>query len=229
MPLKNRNVQIPNGFSYLQPETAWIPMRFSSFNSVVDQVIQHRLANPHLIHQNGWSTDRATVEAEVDNYNSKVCAQMGWTDYLEGGGPMPVPFPQPGQIRQAARSLLNAAAGSAALVDFIGSREEAVPDELANQRAATCAACPLNTKGNWLSRFTVPVSNAIRIRLEERRGMKLSTPQDAQLGVCDACDCPLPLMIHFPLETKLNHMTKKALASLDSGCWIRAEMKKQNE
>lgn len=226
MPLKNRSIQIPNGFSYIQPETAWVPLRFSSFNSVVDQVIAHRLANPHLIHKNGWSTDRGTVEIEVDNYNTKVCQQMGWTDFIEGGGPAPIPFRQPGQLRPLLASLRNVAGGSAAIVEFIASRQEAVPDELANQRAATCAACPLNTKGNWLSLFTVPVANAIRIRLQERTNMKLSTPQDAQLGVCEACECPIPLMIHFPLETKLNHMSERAKSSLHPGCWVLSESRK---
>lgn len=225
MPLKSRNVQIPNGFTFLQPETGWRPLRFSSFDSVVDQVIDHRKANPHLVQKNGWSIDRGVVVNEVDNYNTKVCIQMGWLDFVEGGGPMPVPFRQPDQPRppSLAGSLANVVVGSGAIVEFIASRQEAVPDAVANQRAATCAACILNTKGNWLSRFTVPVANAIRVRLQDRRAMNLSTPQDAELGVCEACECPLPLMIHFPIETKLKHLTPRARASLDPNCWVLSE------
>lgn len=225
MPLKNRQAQIPNGFVYLQPETAWIPLRFSSFDSVVDQVIQHRMANPHLINKNGWSVDRATVEMEVDNYNTKHCLQMGWNDYVEGGGPSPIPFRQPGQSLPLRDRLLNAVAGSATIVDFIANRQEAVADELATSRALRCTACPLNSKGDWLSFFTVPVANAIRIRLEERRGMNLSTPHDALLGKCDACDCPLPLMVHFPLETKVKHMSDRAKNSLHPDCWVLSELR----
>lgn len=142
---------------------------------------------------------------------------------------MPVPFRQPGPM-SLVHSLANVAVGSSAVIEFVASREEAVPDGVANVRAATCAACALNTKGNWLSRFTVPVANAIRVRLQDRRSMNLSTPQDAELGVCEACECPLPLMIHFPLAIKLKHLTAKARANLDPACWVlreEAELQKQ--
>lgn len=227
MPLKNRQIQIPQGLSFLQPETGWRPERWSSFESIVSQVISHRQGNPHLIEKNGWSVDPQVVATEVDNYNTKVCEQMGWFQFIEGGGPMPIPFTKPGQpqFHNPLRSVQNVAAGSLAIVEFIDSRAEAVPDEQANVRAATCAACPLNTKGNWISLFTVPVANAIRQKLQQRRNMNLSTPQDAQLGVCEACDCPLPLMIHFPLATKLKSLTASSRASLHPNCWILSEEK----
>lgn len=225
MPLKNRSVQIPQGLTFLQPETSWRPIRFSSFDSIVDQVIEHRRANPHLIEKNGWSVDRNTVVTEVDNFNTKVCVQMGWLDYIEGGGPVAIPFrPQdPLHPQSLSGSLANVAAGSGAIVEFVANRQEAVPDDLATARAVICSGCPLNTKGNWLSRFTVPVANAIRIRLQDRAGMNLSTPHDALLGVCEACECPLPLMIHFPIQTKLRHLTGRAHAALDPRCWVLAE------
>ncbi len=225
MPLKNRNVQIPQGLTFLQPETSWRPIRFSSFDSIVDQVIEHRKANPHLIEKNGWSIDRNTVVTEVDNFNTKVCIQMGWLDFIEGGGPVAIPFRPQGQPhpQSLSGSLANVAAGSGAIVEFIANRQEAVPDDLATARAVVCSGCPLNTKGNWLSRFTVPVANAIRIRLQDRSAMNLSTPHDALLGVCEACECPLPLMIHFPIETKLRHLTARAHTALDPRCWVLAE------
>lgn len=231
MPLKNRQTQIPQGLSYLQPETSWRPDRWSSFDSIVAQVIAHRRGNPHLIEKNGWSVDPVTVANEVDNYNTRVCEQMGWFNFVEGGGPLPTPFPVPGtpQFHNPPHSLLqavrNVVGGSLAIVDFVASRAEAVPDEQANARAATCSACPLNEKGDWLSTFTRPVAEAIRVKLQQRRGMNLSTPKDAELGVCGVCSCPIPLMIHFPLETKLEHMNKETHDRLPAHCWVITEEK----
>lgn len=230
MPLKNRQVQIPGGLRFLQPETAWRPRRFSSFDSVCDQLIAHRKANPYLIHKNGHTIERSQVENEVDNFNTRVCQQMGWLHFIQGGEALPVPFlvrrsehkplpPQPGFVQ----SLQNVAAGSAAIAEFVANKQEAVADELAISRAATCAACPLNQSGGWLALFTVPVAEAIRKRLEERKHMNLVTPLDDKLGVCSACDCPIPLMIHFPLETKLKHLSEKAKLSLHADCWVLKE------
>lgn len=236
MPLKSRQLMIPGGFRFLQPETGWVPSRWSSFASIVDQVIAHRQGMPHLIAKNGWSVDRATVEAEVDNFNSKICQQMGWLDFIEGGGPVPLPF-LPGQPQIHHHPLQGISAvgrGSVSLVEWIKDGAEAVPAELATQRAKVCALrengqpCPLNQEGDWTRFFTVPVSNAIRMELQRRRDMALSTPYDDNLGVCAACDCPLPLMVHIPLEYKLKRLSPGARASLDPGCWVLAEAKAIN-
>lgn len=231
MPLKNRQMQIPGGLKFLQPETGWHPRRFSSFDSIVQQVIAHRLGNRHLIAKNGHSVDPAVVANEVDNYNTKICLQQGWGQYVEGGQALAVPFrqrgrgvlPPPPPPKAFAQSLGNVAGGSRAIVDFVANRQEAVPDEVAITRAQICAVCPQNQSGGWLARFTRPVAEAIRRRLEQRRKMNLSTPVDEKLGVCNACDCPIPLMIHFPLETKLKHMSERSKASLHADCWVLKE------
>lgn len=225
--LKSRQRPIPGGLRFRIAELRWTPPPYASFDTIVNGVIAARLGNPSLAKRHNWATDRATVEAEVDNFNALFCVKMNWIDYVdgyEGGGGAPsAPFPhspKPGLMKR----LAHVASGAAVVVEFI-AKDEAVAPELANARAAVCAACPLNEKGDWLSTFTVPVSNAIRQRLNERKSMKLSTPLDDQLGVCGACSCPLPLKIHFPIARIVSRLPAESKAALDKGCWITSESK----
>lgn len=233
--LKDRNRQIPNGLVFFQPETQWKPTPFSSFDTIVQGLITHRKGNPYLVQKHGWSIDPVQVANEVDGFNAMVCQQMGWTDYYvtdDGGVPAsaPVPFPQAPQIHQGRLSQL--VAGGKTLVKWITSREDSVPSNLAEARARLCTnlngdgkPCPLNTNGDWTAFFTVPVSNAIRAALEDRSRMNLSTPYDAQLGVCDGCSCPLKLKIHMPIDRILADMPPESFDSLVANCWIRSEKK----
>jgi hypothetical protein len=67
------------------------------------------------------------------------------------------------------------------------------------------------------------VSNAIRAALRHKSEFKLSTPFDDQLGVCEACLCPMALKVHVPFEKFFPHMTAEAKDALDNACWIRKE------
>jgi len=87
MRLKDRNRQIPGGLRFYQPETSFFPTTWSSFESCVTQIIKHRLGNSWLIERNGWSVDPAQVAAELDAFNTKVCQEMNWTEYITEGDP----------------------------------------------------------------------------------------------------------------------------------------------
>lgn len=228
--LIDRNRQIPNGLRFYQPETQWVPRVWAGFDEIVSTLIAHRKANQFLMQKHGWPIDVRTVEDEVDFFNARICQQMGWTDYYtsDGGAP-PVPFQFPPPEAPAASpiplkgKLSQLVAGKETLVEWISNGAEAVPQELANSRAATCARCKMNGKGDWTAYFTVPLSNAIRKELERRKQMNLSTPYDLQLGVCEACDCPLPLKIHMPIKSIRPRMSESAFSALWSECWIRNE------
>ncbi len=222
--LKSRNHMIPNGFVFFQPETNWAAPRFASFDRIVGELIAHRKANPFLVRQHGWSIDPVEVANEVDAFNTRVCLQMQWNDYVlgaDGGAPAGDPFPQRPQVHQGKLSQL--VAGGKTLVKWLTNAAEAVPPAQANRRAAICTACPLNEKGDWTAFFTVPVAAAIRTAVDLRRDMKLSTPFDAELGVCSACNCPLRLKIHMKIEAILADMPQESFDSLAGNCWIRAE------
>ena len=232
MPLRNRQLQIPGGLRYIQSDTGWASSRWASFSTIVDEVIAHRLGNPHLITTNGWSTDRKTVENEVDAFNSAICKAMNWTEFFteEGAvaGAQSGPFPQ-GHPRLL-HSAKNVAAGSTILVEWIASGAEAVPIAQATKRAAICCGqgsgqgrCPKNVSSDLTSIFTIPVANAIRSELKRRKDLDLKTPYDDSLGVCSACSCPMKLKVHVPLNSFLHKMSKEAVDDLDPRCWILAE------
>lgn len=226
--LISRQKQIPNGFVFYQPQTGWKAPRFASFDTIVNSLVAHRKGNPFITKKFNLSTDPAAVANEVDEFNAAVCVRMGWNDYVSnqaaGGQPSGVPFSS--SLPQALASLEKLAAGGRVLVEWINSGQEAVPNDLAEARAAVCVTCPLNAKGDWTSFFTVPVSNKIREALETRRNWNLSTTHDDALKVCEACYCPLPLKVHMPLDRILSRIPQDSLDALAPGCWIRKEKQK---
>lgn len=217
--LKSRQKQVPNGFSFYQPETRWKSTPFASFENIVRSLIAHRQANPFLTQKHGWPVDYDSVVNEVDAYNAMICQRMGWTDYIsDSGGESPLSqLPQRHHLIVQSERL---AAGAKTLVDWLKSGAEAVPSELANTRAEICATCPLNGIADMTSWFTMPVAQAIHAAINLRNQWKLSTPFDDKLGVCDACACPLKLKIHLPLDRITGRMSEETKKALDSRCWI---------
>lgn len=222
--LKDRNKFIPNGFTFYQPETGWRPPRMASFETIVQGIIAHRNANPWLKEKNGWPTDIEAVRNELDVYNAKVCAQMGWDAFIVGGPDSSPPLTQPPQQTLLQRSR-NVAAGAETIVDHIRSREEAVPAEQSAARALVCTTCDFNSKGDLLSFFTRAAAEAIRKAIQFSRDIKLETPHDEKLGTCDRCDCPLKLKVHFPIERITAHMKPEVRDRLPEYCWIVKESK----
>lgn len=221
--LINRNVQIPGGMKWYQPETKWEAPRYASFEVIVTNLISHRLANPFLMEKHGWSVDPDTVRDEVDAYNAKICEQMGWTNYISGIGD-----PSPPLSQRPLQSLLqksqHVVAGAETVVDFV-RKDEAVAPEISQRRAEVCAPCRFNTEGDLLSFFTRQASEAIRKALEIVRGENLTTTRDGKLGVCSVCDCPLRLKVHFPIERIKQKMPQEVREKLPEWCWIVKELK----
>lgn len=230
--LKDRNKQVPGGANFFDPVTRYTPPRYASFQTIVNGVLAARRGNPAMAAQYGLSTDENAVADEVDAYNAQMCYDHRWMDYIVGEPEKrrPVaarPF-QPSQgnlsrpsLAQSARSV---AAGAEIIVDWLKSGAEAVPKAQADQRAATCAACPMNEKiGTLTELFTMAASEAIRGALKLRNDWNLCTPSDEQLGVCAACWCPLKLKVHVPLKTFLPKMPEEDKQQLWEKCWIKQE------
>lgn len=233
--LKDRQRQIPYGFKFYLAEVNWTAPAFASFTVICDQLESIIKANPWLAQKNRWPNTRAGVEAWVDLYNSTICQQYGWNDYIvaDGGAGVPKMMPPPHPQSRLDR-LAAVAAGAKVLVEFVASKEEAVPIEVSRRRANACAnrdgvPCPKNTTGDWLALFTQPAAQAIKEKLESRSGLRLETHLDDKLGVCDACDCPLGLKVHMPLSRILQGLNPAQRQALDPGCWILAEEKGEPE
>ena len=218
--LVNRQLQIPGGYKFYQPETGWNPSAWSSFDSIVQQVISHRKGNPALAATR--ATDVPSVESEVDAFNALICEKMGWGQYIAGGEAAPPKSPPPPSLFNRVKRV---AAGADTVVTWIQSGAEAVSDTLSNHRAEICAGCPQNLKAALSDIFTVGASEAIRAALNKRKEMNLSTLHDENLGVCDACSCPLKLKVHMPIASIITKIPAEARARLDPRCWITFEAK----
>lgn len=217
--LKDRNRQIPNGFRFRQPETGWESTRFASFDTIVNGLIAHRKANPYLATKNNWPLDYDGVANEVDNYNARVCAHFGWTDYIATDESPPPKWQPPGRP-----SLVKAAAaGAETIMAWLGAGGKPVAQELADSRAQTCLKCPLNSPKTLADIFTVSAQAFIHSQLEKKNEMKLATPYDDKLGVCEACACPMKLKVWTPIAHIRDKMPKEIVPKLHPDCWVTHE------
>lgn len=231
--LKSRQMQIPNGYRFVQPETNWQPRRFSSFDSIVTSLISHRKGRPDLVAKHHWSTDYDVVAEEVERFNVNLCQRQGWNNYLDeadfgGGAPpkqMPLSQADQRQVSAAAGRVTKIWAGVKTLNEWIDSGETPVAAEVANQRASVCAVCPRNGSGDFTTWFTKPAAAAIQRQMEKLQERKLSTPDDDKINICEVCLCPLKLKTHTPFKFIAAHLTDQVYDELprDPMCWMVAE------
>lgn len=214
--LRDRQHQIPNGYKFSLPEANWQAPPFASFDQIVNQVVRITQSNPGLAATKGWPTTLEAITDWVDEFNAQLCAQNGWTTYINDGGP-PAPKPVP------LSSVRNVAAGAKTLASWIGSGAQPVTREQAEKRAAVCVKCPLNQPGDFSNFFTRATSELLRMQVQTAQELDMTTPHDAKLGVCSGCDCPLRLKTWVSLEPILEHMLPEAKSALHENCWIMAE------
>lgn len=232
--LKDRQKQIPNGFKFYLPEIKYrAPGNFPSFTVVCDGVQRAIEANPFIAQKNKWPTERKAIEDWVESYNATLCAQMGWDNYIAAEESSTVPKSTPLHQQETIQNLVSAAASAKALVagaksltEWIDSGEPAVPQELSTHRAIVCSACPRNEEGDWTKWFTVPAAELIKRQVEKAHSRKLTTPRDDQLHLCNACNCPLKLKVHVPIEWIAKRLNEDQKAKLATGknCWILSEI-----
>jgi hypothetical protein len=214
--LRDRSKYPPGGYRYYVPETNWTPPTWLSFHDTVVAIIQHRQRNPHQTQQFGWSTDYNQVSDELDAYNSRICAEMKWNDFIMGEG-IPDPPPKARPLPQANSRPVVAGVKSLAQWTIDG---EVVPEEVAVTRANICKDCPVNRQGGLRDFFTETAANLIQRQFEIRESRDLKTPWDNQLGLCDACGCPLQLKVHCPTRIIEQFLSDTVRAKLDKNCWI---------
>lgn len=218
--LKSRYQCPVGGFQFVDAPISDQPIQTWDFNEMVRIVQARRQQNPRF----NLPTDQRAIEAEVDLQNAmRMLSISGAQSYITDVGPPPPNFTLP-----PSRSWRNAVGavkqGSATLLDWLGDGGVPVPKEQSAKRALVCTACPLNGKGDWLSIFTKPVQELIQAQLSVKHDLNISTPYDEQLGVCNACACPLKLKVHTPIQHIGKHLSSDVKNKLDKGCWILPEL-----
>lgn len=213
--LKSRLVSPPGGFQFKQSETGWSRQTWD-FRALCTELQRHRVANPKF----KLNTNLGAIMDEVDEANARrVMSIRGADIYVASseGSPPKQSAPRPAAV-VGANPLTE---GLRLLKDLLEG--EPVNGELANTRASICATCPKNVKGDWKTFFTVPAAQSIRLMIEARSGLKLSTFHDEQLHICGPCSCPLVLKVHTNISTVLQHTTPEVEEQLPSFCWIKTE------
>lgn len=223
--LKDRQRQIPGGLRFKCSPLKYQSRPFSSFDTIVGELQRQIRSNPHLVRKHQYPIDRAGIEMWVDSYNAMICEQQGWLEYIEGGPDHIPESPPPKWMPAAALAKYGgrAVAGATSLLNWLGHGANPVPSEKAEFRGSVCAKCPQNRKRELKDLFVQSAAELIRRQIEFAKDVGLRTSHDAILGICDACNCPLPLMIHVPLEHKLAHLDEETFNALDAGCWVRSE------
>lgn len=212
---------------YKQPETGKDFLSWD-FEGLTREIQAHRLGNPRF----NLATDLDTIRNELDHANALRCLSInGAASYIvsdEGSPPLPKAVaPNPSLVGRVAGAVISAA-GAPELGAWLGKDGVPVSPALSQQRAAICAGagsapCPKNGKGALTRYFTVPASEFIRKQLGMKHDLELSTSHDENLGVCEACGCPLKLKVHTPIADIREHMSPEEKTKLDPRCWILHE------
>lgn len=201
---------------------------WSSFDLIVSEVQRIVRANPHVARKYNFPADRPSIENWVDSYNAQICEQNGWLQYIDGGPDFdPPPPPWLARSQAALQYGGKLAAGAKTLLSWLGEGAKPVTQEQSNARSAVCAQCPLNRRVELKDFFAHSASELIRRQIEFSRQSGLLTANDAELGICEACACPMKLKVHVPYKNIIGNLQPAAFAALDSKCWILAEQKNQ--
>jgi hypothetical protein len=226
--LKSRQQACPDGFRYEQRETGyrnWMvdPHTVWDFNGLVQAVANHRLANKGRFP--GFNTNVTDIANEIDHVNALRVSRIAGADiYLiedNAGASPPKPMPPSSQQAYAAEASYQKPEMDSLLASWLGEGGGTVSNEEAVNRAKVCLVCPMNRQGDWTRYFSLPMANMLRQTLEMRNGMKLQTPDDPKLGICEACSCVLTLKIHVEPSVIKRKMAKETFDGLHENCWIR--------
>jgi hypothetical protein len=215
----------PQGWRFRQPETGWTAPGGQTFGQVVEAIIAHRQQNPRF----KLSTDRATVENELDDY---TCAILKNDEHWCVGSTVAsfsVPLPAFPKLEEARRSaaggvkfLANTKVGIKTWMEWFGHGIP-VSRTQAEERGNVCVSCPLNQKGNLMDRFTKAAADEILAIFAAMNDLNLHTSNEAHLHVCQGCSCPLRAKCWVPFDVIAKHMKEETWGKLDPACWMLKE------
>jgi hypothetical protein len=219
----------PGQFQVLIVEAGMKAPVSGSFRECVEFTLGFRRANPHIAKRHDWTLSLSEIEKWVDIHNAERLAAEGYLSFISPDNGLPASAPQKkSPLVRAAAAFAGATertiSGAALIVAWLGEGGEPVARALAESRARTCLApCPLNDSGGLERFLTKPIAATVRAALSLKNDLAMATPHDADLGICKACLCPLPLKVWTPLAEIRRRMSADTRKRLDPGCWVLAE------
>ena len=188
----------------------------NAFNRIVQK-------NPALAQKHGWPTNREDQENWIDEREARRMVAHSWLNFVEIEGEVPVQkkTSSPGLFRSAANAAGKAKTALAIYRDLFGPEGKVVAKEESERRAAVCVKCPKNdTAGGLAKYFLKEAAHEIMAVAGMLKDMDVTTSQDAKLGVCQACDCPMIAKVHVSNEILKKNIKPDQIAKLDPSCWI---------
>jgi len=213
------------GWVFRQSQTNWTNnMAMVGFKASVDNIRKHRLANPAISAKYNLSADPAVIEKEL-------------IAFQQARGSLPMPTQPvffstaqsrlPSRVVAAAGDIKRAAQGTAVVLDWLGNGGDPVAQELAENRAEICVACPKCVPGAW---FTEAPAELIRSSVKAWQTIKgnsfaFETNQGEKLKSCDVCKCLMKLKVFVDLKHITSKTKPEIMAELPDSCWIKKEIK----
>lgn len=190
----------PGGFRYLQAETK-ATLSAPSLPELLVKVRDHRLAN-NLPIPLEW-------KQEVEH---RLCEEMPPAICRHLAGTRDIPL----AAAHRPLSIAEAISGAKVLGAWLFRGFTKIPQEEADARSRTCAACPFNQPGEGC---TTCASNAMREAVESVLGRARTIAHDA-LNVCNVCGCSLKIAVWCPVDLIKQHQPAGA-GEKPEWCWAK--------
>lgn len=222
----NRHTTPNGGWIFRQPQTGWTaptPVA-STFSQTVQLIINHRKQNPAITAKHKLATNVEAVSVELEKYTRKRLGlpEVSQAPFQDSRRPFAVQGVG-AAVQDKMAGLLRASAGTAVVIDWLGSGGNPVDQGLAEKRAAVCVACPMNQPGDWyvtapaeLLKKTVETWKSVTGRTD----FKFETSQGDKLKSCQVCKCLMSLKVFVGLGHILQKTKSDVLAELPQNCWI---------
>lgn len=200
--LKNENEVPPQGWRYLQSETAvWI--KAPSWDQLVREVKKHRTANKIPI---GLKFEQQIIDQMCSFLPAEWCSQ---TD------------PDLGRVTHSTVTFKQAVDTGKMFLDwFVKFGRKKVSVEQATERAATCVRCPYNQKLADCSNCSMrTIRNIVNVIVGG-----YDTEHDQRLEACAVCGCELRAKTRLPIELLAANLPPEKLSEFPNFCWLPKEI-----
>lgn len=212
------------GYTFKQPQFGpkWEnKMAMVGWDASVKFIISERLNNKALTAKHKLSTDYSAVANELEMYTKR---RLG----------IPIEPPSffqhsssqlPQRVVAAAADIKRAAAGTAVILDWLGSGANPTSQELAEKRASICVTCPKNVPGAWYTEAPAEILKSSVKAWQTLKGSKFDfqTTQGDNLKSCDVCKCLMRLKVFVDSKHIISNTSPEIMAEFPSHCWIKLE------